>query len=141
MRKLKKLTDKEQQFIEAFQKYGGNAKNVCNELNISLNTYNYYLSKDIVKERINNSLQEARQLIVNATPHIVNEAIKMLNDKNLNEKYKIQIINSLLDRAGIIEPKISPVSININTQISERARQLLSETLTPTTTISTTEVE
>ena len=53
----------------------------------------------------------------------------MIDDDNTSEKVKSSLILGLLDRGGITVPKEAPVSININTAISDRARAILCETL------------
>lgn len=57
----------------------------------------------------------------------------MVNDETLNPKVRSSLIDSLLDRAGVEQPKTPPIQININTQIADRARAILAEKLnTPT---------
>lgn len=53
----------------------------------------------------------------------------MINSDEVSDKVKSQLMNSLLDRGGLVSPKNPPISININTEISERARTLLAQTL------------
>ena len=62
-------------------------------------------------------------------PAIIDKAINMINSDEVSDKVKSQLMNSLLDRGGLVSPKNPPINININTEISERARTLLAQTL------------
>ena len=132
-KQLLKLTDKQKNFIKVYRKYAGNLDLVCKELSISTAGAQKYLSQDKVKEELNKSIQITRQKIDVALPYLIDVAINMINSENVSEKVKSQLVNSLLDRGGIVQPKSPSLSININTEISERARKIFSESL-PTLT-------
>lgn len=68
-------------------------------------------------------------------PYLIDKAISMVNDENVSDRTKSTLISSLLDRGGLVQPKTPAVQINLNTEISDRARQLLAqkvETANPT---------
>ena len=125
----KSLTEKQSEFINVYRKYGGDIQKVSRELNISTVMITKYLQNEKVKEQLNRSIQLARQKIETATPYLVDVALKMISDESVSEKVKAQLLNSLLDRGGLNAPKQPSVSININTEISDRARSLLAQSL------------
>jgi len=53
----------------------------------------------------------------------------MVYNEDTSEKVRATLINSLLDRAGIIPPKSNFLQINVNTEISDRAREILASTI------------
>ncbi len=125
----KSLTDRQSEFINVYRKYGGNIQKVSMELNISPVVISKMLQNEKVKEQLNRSIQIAREKIETATPYLVDKAIDMINSDRINDKVKAQLLNSLLDRGGINAPKQPSVSININTEISDRARTLLAQSM------------
>ena len=131
-----KLTDRQKQFIEVYRKYAGNVNLICKELGMTPAGVQSYLQTDKVKEELNKSIQIAREKIERATPYLIDKAIELVNSENVSDKVKSQIINSLLEKGGIITQKNSTVSININTEISDRARKLFADSL-PTLTVET----
>jgi len=86
------------------------------------------LADDRIKEQLGKSLYLARQKIEQATPVLVDMALNMIMDENVGHGIKATLINSLLDRAGITTPKTA-IQVNINTEISDRARQILAQTV------------
>lgn len=86
------------------------------------------MSDDRIKEQLGKSLYLARQKIEQATPVLVDMALNMIMDENVGSGIKATLINSLLDRAGITTPKTA-IQVNINTEISDRARQILAQTV------------
>ena len=127
------LTEGQKNFIEVYRKHAGNIDKVCKELGITSRSVERYLSEDKVKEQLNKSIEIARKKITDSLPFLVDKAINMINSEKTSEKVKAQLINSLMDKGGLITPKNPTVSININTEISDRARQLLASSL-PTLT-------
>lgn len=63
---------------------------------------------------------------------LLDKAVELIQSDKTSEKVKSTLILGLMDRAGIIQ-KAPTVSININTEISDRARQILSQTLPAST--------
>lgn len=126
-KKLKDLTEKQKIFIESYRKHAGNATNVCSELNIGIVSFNKYLRQPSVIEQLNKSLQISREKIQAAMPYLIDKAISMVNDENVSDRTKSTLISSLLDRGGLVQPKAPAVQINLNTEISDRARQLLAQ--------------
>ncbi len=129
MNKQKQLTERQSEFIKVYRKYAGDIQKVSTELNISPVMINKYLQNDKVKEQLNKSIQIARESIEVATPYLINKAMEMINSDEVSEKVKAQLLNSLLDRSGLVTPKQPTVSININTEISDRARTLLAQSM------------
>ena len=125
----KMLTEKQKNFIDCYRKHAGNPTNVCSELNIGIVSFNKYLRQPSVIEQLNKSLQISRDKINAALPYLIDKAISMVNDKNVSDKTKSTLISSLLDRGGLVQPKSPAVQINLNTEISDRARQLLAQTI------------
>lgn len=129
MSKLKQLTERQSEFIKVYRKHGGNLQKVCSELNITSAGVQKYLQNAIVKEQLNRSIEIARQSIEVSTPYLIDKAMEMINSDEVSEKVKAQLLNSLLDRSGLVTPKQPTVSININTEISDRARTLLAQSM------------
>lgn len=131
-RKLQKsnnLTEKQKNFIESYRKNAGNISKVCSELNISDRQFYTYLQMPSVKEQMNKSLQLARDKIQAAIPYLIDVAIDLINEEKTSEKTKSFLIGQLLDRGGLVQPKQPAVQINVNTEISDRARQLLAQSV------------
>ena len=80
-----------------------------------------------MKERLSRSVQTAKEQLEAAAPHLVNLAMELVNNEEVSVKVRASLIDSLLDRAGVTAPKAPAVSISINTEISDRARQILAE--------------
>lgn len=97
-------------------------------LSLSQKQTERYLADDRIKEQLGKSLYLARQKIEQATPVLVDMALNMIMDENVGSGIKATLINSLLDRAGITTPKTA-IQVNINTEISDRARQILAQSV------------
>lgn len=82
-----------------------------------------------MKEQLNKSLQIARDKITASIPYLVDVAIDLINEEKTSEKTKSYLIGQLLDRGGLVQPKQPAVQISINTEISDRARQLLAQSV------------
>lgn len=91
--------------MTAYQKNAGNILATCNELDITTARATQIMSNPLVKEHLSRSVTEAKQMLEAAAPHLVNLAMQMVNDENLNPKVRASLIDSLLDRAGVITPK------------------------------------
>lgn len=128
-KKVKKLTDRQIEFINCYRKNAGDIVKVSNEMCITPRQVERYLENQFVREQIERSVQLARDKIKMATPYLVDLAMEMVNDENTSDKIRTQLLSTLLDRGGINAPKEPYVSININTEISDRARALLANTL------------
>ena len=129
MNKQKQLTERQSEFVRVYRKYGGNLQKVCSDLNITPKGVDKYLQNQQVKEQLNRSIEIARQSIEVATPYLIDKAMEMINSDEVGDKVKSQLLNSLLDRSGLVTPKQPTVSININTEISDRARTLLAQSM------------
>lgn len=119
MKKLKpkKLTETQERFCELYARHAGDINKICTALDITPSRATRILEHPLVKERISRSVQIARERIEAATPHLVNLALEMVNDENINPKIKAQLLDSLLDRGGVSAPKAPLVSISLNTEI------------------------
>ena len=53
--------------------------------------------------------------------------MEMFMDKSTPPQVRSAIGNGLLDRAGLEKPQNNQITVNINTEISDRARQILAE--------------
>ena len=122
-----KLTKKQQQFCDTYEKYGGNVALICADMNIKYKGYESYMNNSQVKEYISCAMQRTRDSIVSALPHIQRELLKMYNMGTTDDKVKIEIAKQFMDRAGLISDKNINVNVNINTQISERAKKIMVE--------------
>lgn len=103
MRKLKqkKMTDNQVRFCELYAKHAGDIAKICMEMNITSSRATQILTNPLVKERLSRSVQIARERIEAATPHLVNLALEMVNDPDINPKIKASLLDSLLDRGGV----------------------------------------
>jgi len=78
-----------------------------------------------VKEYLACSMERTKASMQAALPHISQTLLHMFNNSNVDDKIKIEIAKQFLDRTGLIADKNINVNMNINTSISDRARQLL----------------
>ena len=129
MSKAMVLTSNEKEFISNYRKHGGDIEKVCSIMGMSHSAANRLLNKKPVREELNRSLFLARQKIEQATPYLVDKCLEMINDSDINEKVKAQLLNSLLDRSGIVAPKNTNIQVNINTEIADRAREIMAQTI------------
>ena len=53
--------------------------------------------------------------------------MEMFLDKSTPPQVRAAVGTGLLDRAGLEKPQNSQITVNINTEISDRARQILAE--------------
>ena len=130
--KEKQLSNRQRDFIRIYRKNAGDLIKTASEMGLSANYCEKLLGIDTVKEQLLRSQIETKEKLSLATPFLLEKAVEMINDNKTSEKVKSTLILGLLDRGGIVAPKESPVQININTQISDRARELLSATLPET---------
>jgi hypothetical protein len=125
--KPKALTRAQQDFVVAYEKNAGNINRTCQELNITTGRAAAIMQNPLVKERLSRSVEVAKERLTTAAPHLVNLALELVNDDEVSVKVRATLLANLLDRAGVSAPKEPAVQININTQIADRARQLLAE--------------
>lgn len=123
------LSDKDKSFIKLYRQSGGNVEKIANELHLSERQVYNIMNKSVVKERLMKSVYETRQKIEAAAPLLVEKALEMVYNEDTSEKVRATLINSLLDRAGVIAPRENLVQININTEISDRAREILANSI------------
>lgn len=126
------LTEKQKEFILSYRRHAGNLQKVQKDLNIGIPAMYNYLNNEKVREQINKSIQECYEKIEAAAPLLIDKAIEMVYDKNVNDKVKTQLINTLLDRGGVVKIQQPQVQININTELSDRAREILANTINTT---------
>ena len=127
--KEKQLSNRQRDFIRIYRKNAGDLIKTASEMGLSANYCEKLLGMNTVKEQLLRSQIETKEKLSIATPYLLEKAIELINDSKTSEKVKSTLILGLLDRGGCGVPKESPITISINTQISDRARQLLSQTL------------
>lgn len=125
--KRESLTAKQQRFVEEYTRQGGRIDRVARALNLTPRRVRQYIETPVVRNRLAENVDIARRRIESAAPHLVDLALDMVDDEDLSPKVRASLLDSLLDRAGVSQPKEPAVAITINTQISERARQILAE--------------
>lgn len=62
--------------------------------------------------------------MIDSLPAVIDNMIEMIHSDNIPPATKAQLTIALMDRAGLQPPK-GQVNINVNTLISDRARELL----------------
>ena len=127
--KEKQLSNRQRDFIRIYRKNAGDLIKTASEMGLSANYCEKLLGMNSVKEQLLRSQIETKEKLSLATPFLLEKALQMIDDTKTSEKVKSTLILGLLDRGGICAPKQPPVEISINTAISDRARQLLSESL------------
>lgn len=132
-----KLTKRERQFCDLYARYGGNRTLICRDMGINHKSFDNYMRQDRVKEYLACSLQRARDSLIAALPSITEGLIEMYNNSDTDPKVRVAIAQQILDRGGLIIPKADMnINVSVNTAISDRARELLSQRLTIDTTAS-----
>lgn len=121
------LTEKQLEFCRNYEKYGGNVYSLCRIKGYTIGSVNKMLENPRVSEYLSSTSEQARESISKALPYLVEKALSMIGDDKVGDNVKASLINSLLDRGGITAPKSPLINVNINTEISDRARQLLAE--------------
>lgn len=122
-----RLNKKQKKFCDVYAKYGGNYTLVMQELNIGQRQFEKYMQQVEVKEYLACALERVRKGMVDALPHIQAELLRMYNSDTTEEKLKVEIAKQFMDRAGLFADKSVNLNVNINTQISDRARQIMVE--------------
>ena len=120
------LTPREQDFCDNYSRYAGNLRMVANAMHISPQSCNNFLQEDRVKEYLGSTLKRSREMLINSTPAIIQNMINLIHNDATPDTVKAQLSIAVLDRAGLQPPKGS-VNINVNTLISDRARELLAQ--------------
>lgn len=123
------LSDVQKNFIKLYRQTGGDIEKVAKGLYLSERQVYNIMNNKKVKEHLNKSIYETRQKLEAAAPALVEKALEMVYSDYTSDKVKTTLINSLLDRAGILAPQQNLVQININTEISDRAREILANTI------------
>lgn len=128
-RKRDGLTANQWSFINSFNRNNGNIPAVCRDIGIKEVTCYKYLNDIEVKKILAKNIDYCRSALQAVAPAIVAGLVEMFNNSSTPPAVKASIGNGLLDRAGLKEPTENTVNININTEISDRARQLLANRL------------
>lgn len=127
------LTPRKAQFVKEYRKQGGDVEKVALSMGVKPNYIIKMLCDTKVKKELANTVNLARERIAQATPNIIDGLLEMYGNDTVPPNVRANIGLSLLDRAGLNTPKTAPIQVNINTTISERARELLSKRLEPVT--------
>ena len=122
-----KLNKRQRQFVDNYEKYGGNYALVCEAMHIGERQYYQYMQQNAIKEYLACSMQRCKDSIIASLPHIQKSLLEMYNSEQTDDKIKVQIAKEFFDRAGLIYDRNVNINMNINTQITERAKQLLLE--------------
>lgn len=120
------LTPREQDFCDYYSRYAGNIRKVAEAMHISIAVCTNYLDIDRVKEYLGSTLKRSREALVSALPSVIDNMIELIHSEDTPSSTKAQLTIALLDRAGLQPPK-GQVNINVNTLISDRARELLGQ--------------
>lgn len=121
------MTPRQMAFCECYERNAGDLRRVCQSLDITSARAAALMEVPAVKERLARSVDIARQRLEATAPHLVSLALELVNDDNVSVKVRASLLDSLLDRAGVCAPKTPAVSVTINTQIQDRAREILAE--------------
>ena len=122
-----KLTAKQRKFVNTYEEYGGNYALITNELKIGQRMFENYMQQVEVKEYLACAMERTKQSILAALPHIQQELLKMYNCETTDDKIKVMIAKEFMDRCGLLQDKNVNLNVNINTQIADRARQIMIE--------------
>ena len=120
------LTPREQDFCDYYSRYAGNLRKVAQAMHISMQSCSNFLDTDRVKEYLGSTLKRSREALISALPSVIDNMIELIHADDTPSSTKAQLTIALLDRAGLQPPK-GQVNINVNTLISDRARELLAQ--------------
>jgi hypothetical protein len=123
------LTKRQLEFVRCYRECNGDIEKTATAMNVTSTVIYRWLQCTNVKNEIANSLDYCRNMLVSMSPNIVQELRGMMLDKDVSASVRANIGLNLLDRAGITTPKEPLVSVNINTVISDRAREILAKRL------------
>ena len=122
-----RLTKKQKSFIKLYQDSQGDVYKVANTGKFTVNACYHMLDDPRVKNRLANTLNVVREKMVQSSPAIFEGLMKMFGDEGTPANVRANIGLQLMDRAGLATPKEPAMVVNINTSISERARQLVAK--------------
>ena len=129
MRKRKRLTAKQSQFIEVYKEKGGNMAQVAEVMGVSLSRVYQIKDVDIVKNELSGIVDETRERIKEGSARYLEALHSLLGEDSTPPSVKASIAQDLLDRAGVVAPKTPAVQVNINTFIADNARKIMAERL------------
>ena len=129
MRKKKRLTAKQSQFIEVYKEKGGNIPLIADVLGISTTRCYQIKAVEIVKNELEGIVDETRERIKEGSAKYLNTLNLLLEEDSTPPSVKASIAQDLLDRAGVVAPKTPAVQVNINTFIADNARKIMAERL------------
>ena len=125
--KKRKLTPRQREFVKLHRKWGGDLAKVAKEGNYSLQSISKFMSMPLVKNEIASNLMYCRERISAVLPQILDNLVEMQASDSVPFNVRATIGLQLLDRGGLTEPKAPQVQVNINTSISDRAREILAQ--------------
>lgn len=128
--RLDGLTPRQTEFIRNFRKCGGDVSKTCKAMGITEVLAYRWLAMPAVKNEITQTLDYCRTALTAMVPVIITELREIMQSPETSASVKANIGLNLLDRAGLQEPKQPTVQVNINTTISDRAREILAKRLT-----------
>ena len=126
---MSKLNKNQRQFLYDYRATGGDLTLLQNEKGYSLVRINRFLNNIEVKKHIANNLNYCKEALNKALPSVLGNLLEMQSDNNVPFSVRANIALQLLDKGGLSTPKEPQITVNINTSISDRARNLLAERL------------
>lgn len=100
-KKRKKLTENQRAFIIEYRKNGCNIEETAKALKTTARQCEAFLKSDLVKEQLLKGSAETAERIKAMTPWILDCAVHLLKTTK-SDKVRMHIIDSLLDRGGVI---------------------------------------
>ena len=136
-----RLTKRQREFINEYRECGGNMPVVAERMGVTI--ARLYKIKNVVN--VKNELERTTELVREQIQASSTGALAVLQGMLANDstpaKVRANIAQDLLDRAGLSAPKTPAIQVNINTSISDRARELLAVRLSePTIDVECSEV-
>lgn len=126
---MAKLNKNQRQFLYDYRATGGNLALLQSEKGYSMVRINRFLNNMEVKKHIANNLNYCKEALNKALPSVLENLLTMQSDNNVPFSVRANIALQLLDKGGLTTPKEPQITVNINTSISDRARNLLAERL------------
>ena len=121
------ISQAQEKFVKVFSANNGNIAKTCQELGIVDSLAYRYLNNIEVKKQIAQNLEYCKRALEASAPQVIQGLMEMFMDKSTPPQVRAAIGNGLLDRAGLEKPQNNQITVNINTEISDRARQILAE--------------
>ena len=129
MRKTKRLTARQSQFITIYKEKCGNMAQVAEAMGVSVSRAYQIKEVELVKNELEGIVEETRQRIKEGSARYLETLHSIMEAEGTPPSVKVNIAQDLLDRAGVVAPKTPAVQVNINTFIADNARKIMAERL------------